>query len=42
LEYGGDTLGRLTLERVRYGARVAKKTGLPVLVAGGSVLVGET
>ena len=42
LEYGGDTLGRLTLERVRYGARVAKNTGLPVLVAGGSVLGGET
>ena len=38
LEYGGDTLGRLTLERVRYGARLAKQTGLPVLVTGGSVL----
>lgn len=36
-EYGGDTLGRLTLERVRYGARVARATGLPVLVTGGSV-----
>ena len=36
-EYGGDTLGRLTLERVRYGALVARKTGLPVLVTGGSV-----
>lgn len=34
-EYGGDTLGRLTLERVRYGARVARATGLPVLVTGG-------
>ncbi|HVF65616.1 MAG TPA: YdcF family protein [Casimicrobiaceae bacterium] len=34
-EYAGDTLGRLTLERVRYGARVAKLTGLPVLVTGG-------
>ena len=34
-EYGGDTLGRLSLDRVRYGARVAKATGLPVLVAGG-------
>ena len=34
-EYGGDTLGRLTLERVRYGALVARKTGLPVLVTGG-------
>lgn len=36
-EYGGDTLDTLTLERVRYGARVARLTGLPVLVSGGSV-----
>lgn len=41
LEYGGDTLGRLTLERVRYGARLARATGLPVLVTGGSVF-GDT
>lgn len=41
VEYGGDTLGRLTLERVRYGARVARLTGLPVLVTGGSVYGGE-
>ncbi len=41
-EYGGDTLGRLTLERVRYGARLAKQTRLPVLVSGGSVLGGAT
>lgn len=41
-EYGGDTLGRLTLDRVRYGARVARMTGLPVLVTGGSVYGGET
>jgi uncharacterized SAM-binding protein YcdF (DUF218 family) len=41
-EYGGDTLGRLTLERVRYGARVARLTGLPVLVSGGSVSGGQT
>jgi uncharacterized SAM-binding protein YcdF (DUF218 family) len=34
-EYGGDTLGRFTLERVRYGARLARDTGLPVLVSGG-------
>jgi len=40
-EYGGDTLGTLTLERVRYGARVARLTGLPVLVTGGTVLAGE-
>ncbi len=41
-EYGGDTLGQLTLERVRYGARVARLTGLPVLVSGGSADGGET
>lgn len=35
-EYGGITLGRLTLERVRYGAYLAKATQLPVLVTGGS------
>jgi uncharacterized SAM-binding protein YcdF (DUF218 family) len=40
-EYGGDTLGHLTLERVRYGAWVARATGLPVLVTGGSVFGGE-
>lgn len=41
-EYGGDTLGRLTLDRVRYGARVARLTNLPVLVTGGAVQEGET
>jgi uncharacterized SAM-binding protein YcdF (DUF218 family) len=40
-EYGGDTLGHLTLERVRYGAWVARATGLPVLVTGGSVFGGD-
>jgi uncharacterized SAM-binding protein YcdF (DUF218 family) len=40
LEYGGDTLGRLTLERVRYGAWVARRLGLPVLVTGGAPLGG--
>jgi len=37
LEYGGDTLGRLTLERVRYGALLARQSELPVLVTGGTV-----
>jgi len=32
----------LTLERVRYGARVARETQLPVLVTGGSVYGGTT
>jgi uncharacterized SAM-binding protein YcdF (DUF218 family) len=41
-EYGGDTLGTLTLERVRYGAVVARLTHLPILVSGGSVDGGET
>jgi uncharacterized SAM-binding protein YcdF (DUF218 family) len=36
-EYGGDTMSRLTAERVRYGARVARQTGLPVLVTGGAM-----
>ena len=40
-EYDGDTLGHLTLERVRYGARVARVIGLPILVTGGSVFGGE-
>jgi len=40
-EYGGDTLGHLTLERVRYGAHVARTISLPVLVTGGSVFAGE-
>lgn len=34
-EYGGDTLNCLTLERVRYGAWIAERTGLPILVTGG-------
>jgi len=41
VEYGGDTLGHLTLERVRYGATIARATKLPVLVTGGSVFGGE-
>lgn len=39
-EYGGDTVGQLTLERARYGAWVARRTGLPVLVSGGVVFSG--
>jgi uncharacterized SAM-binding protein YcdF (DUF218 family) len=36
-EYGGATLSGITLERVRYGARVARASGLPVLVSGGAL-----
>jgi len=35
-EYGGDTVGAATLERLRYAARLHRATGLPVLVSGGS------
>lgn len=34
-EYGGDTVSRHTLERLRYAARLQRLTGLPVLVSGG-------
>jgi uncharacterized SAM-binding protein YcdF (DUF218 family) len=36
LEYGGDTLGRFSLERLRYGAWLAKRLRKPVLVTGGA------
>ncbi len=35
-EYGGDTVGIATLERLRYGARLARDYRLPVLVTGGA------
>jgi uncharacterized SAM-binding protein YcdF (DUF218 family) len=35
-EYGGDTVDRFTLERLRYAARLQRQTGLPILVSGGS------
>lgn len=34
-EFGAETLDELSLERVRYGASLAKETHLPVLVSGG-------
>ena len=34
-ELGGETVNRLALERLRYGARLARLSGLPVLVSGG-------
>jgi uncharacterized SAM-binding protein YcdF (DUF218 family) len=35
-EYGaGDSVGDLTLERLRYGVRLARRTGLPMLFSGG-------
>lgn len=34
-EYGGETVSSQTLERLRYAARLHRKTGLPILVTGG-------
>jgi uncharacterized SAM-binding protein YcdF (DUF218 family) len=39
-EYGGATVNSATLERLRYGARLARETGLPILVSGGIVSAG--
>lgn len=36
-EFGGDTVGPLTLERIRYAARLHRETGLPLLVTGGRI-----
>jgi len=35
-EFGGVTVNAATLQRVRYGARLARLTSLPVLVTGGA------
>jgi uncharacterized SAM-binding protein YcdF (DUF218 family) len=40
-EYQGDTVSRHSLERIRYGAWLQRKTKLPILVSGGSVYGGE-
>ena len=34
-EYGGDTLNGISLERLRYAARLHRATGLPILATGG-------
>ncbi|MBS0348545.1 MAG: YdcF family protein [Proteobacteria bacterium] len=41
-EFGGRTVNRLTLERLRYGARLARHSGLPVMVSGGSTRPSQT
>jgi uncharacterized SAM-binding protein YcdF (DUF218 family) len=41
VEYGGDTLNWLSLERVRYAAALARETRLPILVTGGRVYGGR-
>ena len=35
-EYGGDTVAAATLERLRWGARLHRLSGLPVMLSGGS------
>ncbi|TCV84667.1 YdcF family protein [Sulfurirhabdus autotrophica] len=35
-EYGGDTVDALSLQRVRYGATLQRRSGLPILVSGGN------
>lgn len=35
-EYGNDTVGGATLQRLRYGAWLQKASGLPILVTGGA------
>lgn len=40
-EYDGDTLGPLSLERLRYAARVHARTDLPLLTSGGRVTDSE-
>jgi uncharacterized SAM-binding protein YcdF (DUF218 family) len=36
-EYGGNTVNRFSLERVRYAAHLQRQTNLPILVSGGAV-----
>jgi len=41
-EYGGDTVSAYTLERVRWGARLHRLSGLPILVSGGNPSADRT
>ncbi|MCZ4304631.1 YdcF family protein [Zoogloeaceae bacterium G21618-S1] len=36
-EYGHPTVSKLALERLRYGAKLSRETGLPILVTGGAL-----
>ena len=40
-EYAGDTVNRWTLERVRYGVYLQRRSGLPILVSGGAPFGGK-
>lgn len=35
-EYGGDTVNALSLERLRYAAKLHRETGLPLMLVGGA------
>jgi uncharacterized SAM-binding protein YcdF (DUF218 family) len=37
-EYGADTVGHATLERLRFAAKLQRETGKPILVSGGTPL----
>ena len=41
-EYGGDTVGYASLERVRYAAKLYQNTKLPILLTGGTPLGNNT
>ncbi len=41
-EYGGDTVKKETLERLRYAAKLYRETGKPILTTGGSPLGNST
>ena len=41
-DYEGDTVGRMALERVRYGALLQRRTGKPILVTGGNPYGAQT
>lgn len=40
-EYGGDTLSRLALERLRYGVHLQRLSRLPLILVGGTVETDE-
>ena len=40
-EWGGETVNEYTLRRARYGAQLARETGLPVYVSGGKPTGGQ-
>jgi uncharacterized SAM-binding protein YcdF (DUF218 family) len=41
-EWGGETVNDYTLRRARYGAKLARETGLPLYVSGGRPAGGES